>query len=245
MIGNVTAFNTRLDNFLTEVVELSQNDGLPKTSHSDGVTAVDIDGNVCAISHSINTATMWGTGLFVRGVPLSDAAAGQLNQVFIFDDSINVYPQDYLPTPTREIAAVSPSMRFAIATIGDSLSQVTLQLYASLMAKADPLNYTTNQGQFLNFPTSSLRVSANVCEACAQRDSVCPLQNQQTNCISQAFLTSLPQWISPYVYAMSGYGRFSHSGPMAVAQSSVVDGNIIVASDSSPGGNGGGFIGAS
>jgi hypothetical protein len=42
MIGNVTAFNTRLDNFLTEVVELSQNDGLPKTSHSDGVTAVDI-----------------------------------------------------------------------------------------------------------------------------------------------------------------------------------------------------------
>lgn len=50
-------------------------------SHSDFVVAVDRDGNVASLCHSINTA-MWGTsGIVVDGVPVPDPAAFQQQAV--------------------------------------------------------------------------------------------------------------------------------------------------------------------
>lgn len=51
----------------------SRNDALRATgSHSDGVVAIDGDGNVAALLHTINT-DLWGsTGLFVDGVSIAD-----------------------------------------------------------------------------------------------------------------------------------------------------------------------------
>ena len=49
--------------------------------HSDGVLAVDAEGNVAAIGHTINT-NMWGsTGIFVGGVSIPDSASYQQERV--------------------------------------------------------------------------------------------------------------------------------------------------------------------
>lgn len=50
---------------------------LPRNAHSDGIVVMDADGNVAALTHSINT-TLWGdTGIFVGGVSIPDSAAFQ------------------------------------------------------------------------------------------------------------------------------------------------------------------------
>lgn len=48
-----------------------------KSEHSDAVVAVDPDGNVAAILHTINTAGWGTTGLFVDGVSIPDSGANQ------------------------------------------------------------------------------------------------------------------------------------------------------------------------
>ena len=49
--------------------------------HSDGVLAMDAEGNVAAIGHTINTA-MWGTtGIFVGGVSIPDSATYQQERI--------------------------------------------------------------------------------------------------------------------------------------------------------------------
>jgi len=53
----------------------------PGPGHSAAVIAVDKDGNVACILHSINT-TLWGTtGIFVDGVSIPDSAAFQQRQI--------------------------------------------------------------------------------------------------------------------------------------------------------------------
>ena len=45
--------------------------------HSDGVLAVDAEGNVAAVGHTINTNTWGTTGMFVRGISIPDSATYQ------------------------------------------------------------------------------------------------------------------------------------------------------------------------
>ena len=47
----------------------------PLGGHSDGVLAVDDDGNVAAVGHTINTNTWGTTGIFVGGVSIPDSAS--------------------------------------------------------------------------------------------------------------------------------------------------------------------------
>ncbi len=47
------------------------------TAHSDGVVAVDRQGNVAAIVHTINTVNWGSTGIFVGGISIPDSAAFQ------------------------------------------------------------------------------------------------------------------------------------------------------------------------
>ena len=49
--------------------------------HSDGVLAVDADGNVAATGHTINTNTWGTTGMFVGGISIPDAATHQQNRM--------------------------------------------------------------------------------------------------------------------------------------------------------------------
>ena len=49
--------------------------------HSDGVLAVDAEGNVAAFGHTINTNTWGTTGLFVGGISIPDSATYQQERV--------------------------------------------------------------------------------------------------------------------------------------------------------------------
>jgi len=49
--------------------------------HSDGVLAVDAEGNVAAIGHTINTNTWGTTGIFVGGISIPDSATYQQERV--------------------------------------------------------------------------------------------------------------------------------------------------------------------
>ena len=49
--------------------------------HSDGVLAVDAEGNVSAVGHTINTNTWGTTGIFVDGVSIPDSAAYQQERI--------------------------------------------------------------------------------------------------------------------------------------------------------------------
>jgi len=261
MSSNVTLFNQRLRNFVQGQQNRQKKRTVHRTSHSDGVSAVDTSGNACAISHSINTATMWGTGLFVDGVPLTDTAFGGLNQAYIFDNPQDMYPEYHLPTPTREVVGVTygadsadktkhragagGSRTFSIATIGDSLAQVTLQLLASFLAGASPANTTVNQGLFLHSEQKSIGCSMNLCDVCNSTNSYfCVAQNQQTNCVTDSFLSQLPIWLQGEIEVKTGLQRWMHSGPMVVTQrTELPNGEMMFEAASTPGGNGNGFVG--
>ena len=68
----------------------SQNPG-----HSDDVVVIDRDGNIAAITHSINTV-LWGkTAIFVDGVSIADAASFQQAAM------AQIPPGSRLPAPTQ------------------------------------------------------------------------------------------------------------------------------------------------
>jgi gamma-glutamyltranspeptidase / glutathione hydrolase len=49
-------------------------------THSDYVLAVDSEGNVAAVCHTINVLA-WGTGIFVNGISIPDSASLQQENV--------------------------------------------------------------------------------------------------------------------------------------------------------------------
>ncbi|MFV3074357.1 gamma-glutamyltransferase [Niveispirillum fermenti] len=63
--------------------------------HSDDVVAIDGEGNIAAITHSINTVNWGKTAIFVDGVSISDAASFQQAAV------ARVKPGERLPAPTE------------------------------------------------------------------------------------------------------------------------------------------------
>jgi len=63
--------------------------------HPDAVIAVDADGNVCALVHSINTATWGSVGIFVDGISIPDSASFQQLQI------AEAGPGERLPDPTN------------------------------------------------------------------------------------------------------------------------------------------------
>ncbi len=54
---------------------------VPAGSHSDGIVAVDAEGNAAALTHSINTTTWGGTGIFVGGVSIPDSGSFQQDRL--------------------------------------------------------------------------------------------------------------------------------------------------------------------
>ena len=94
-----------------------------KASHSDGVVAVDVSGNVAALCHSINTI-LWGElGLFVDGVSIPDAASHQQSSL------ARVGPGARLPDAMNPALALRHGRPvFASACTGEALHEVTLQM---------------------------------------------------------------------------------------------------------------------
>jgi len=90
--------------------------------HSDGVVAVDAEGNVAALVHSINT-TAWGTtGIFVDGVSIPDSASFQQQRVAQVGPGV---PFPNIVNPVIVLADGEPVL--AASCIGAALHRGMLQ----------------------------------------------------------------------------------------------------------------------
>lgn len=55
----------------------------PPFMHSDSVVVVDKEGNICALTHTINTSAWGDTGIFVGGVSVPDSAGFQQSRMLM------------------------------------------------------------------------------------------------------------------------------------------------------------------
>ena len=96
--------------------------------HSDDVVAIDADGNIAAITHSIN-AVLWGkTAIVVDGVTIGDPASFQQAQI------ARLAPGARLPAPTQTgILFRDGAPVLGFASMGSGLHQRTFQGLLNVM----------------------------------------------------------------------------------------------------------------
>jgi len=97
-------------------------------NHSAGVVAVDGQGNMAAVLHSIN-AILWGnTGIFVDGISIPDSAASQQSQI------ARIKPGDRLPDPTNPVIVLKNNKPYlASSSIGSGLHQTTMSNLVNML----------------------------------------------------------------------------------------------------------------
>jgi gamma-glutamyltranspeptidase/glutathione hydrolase len=105
-----------------------------RPSHSDSLVVIDKDGNVCAMTHTIN-CVIWGdTGIVVGGVPLPDAAGFQQAALAAIE------PGERLPNPISPIIAFRDGKPvLAAGQIGSCLVPETLRLMLGLLGQDQDL----------------------------------------------------------------------------------------------------------
>lgn len=90
--------------------------------HSDDVVAVDAEGNMAAITHSINCVNWGKTGIFIDGISIGDPASFQQAQI------ARVKPGARLPAPTETGILFKDGVPvLAFASMGAGLHQRTFQ----------------------------------------------------------------------------------------------------------------------
>ena len=96
--------------------------------HSDDVVAIDGDGNIAAITHSIN-AVMWGkTAIVVDGITIGDPGSFQQQQIAM------VEPGGRLPAPTETGILFRDGEPFlGFASMGSGLHNRTFQALLNVM----------------------------------------------------------------------------------------------------------------
>lgn len=96
--------------------------------HSDDVVAIDRDGNIAAITHSIN-AVLWGkTAIVVDGITIGDPASFQQTQI------ARLEPGSRLPAPTQTgILFRDGRPVLGFASMGSGLHQRTFQGLLNVM----------------------------------------------------------------------------------------------------------------
>ncbi len=96
--------------------------------HSDAVVAVDRDGNVVALTHTINTRLWGGTGILVDGISIPDAACFQQDLIS------RVGPGVRLPDPTNPVL-VTKDGEFVLAgsSVGSGLHLSTLLVLVNIL----------------------------------------------------------------------------------------------------------------
>ncbi len=116
--------------------------GVPEeasTKHSDAVVAIDAEGNVVALVHTINCASWGETGIFVDGVSIGDAAADQQDQI------ARAGPGQRLPDPTEPLIVTKDDKPFAaFSSIGSGLHQRTLSVLMNALGSGMSLEDAVN-----------------------------------------------------------------------------------------------------
>jgi gamma-glutamyltranspeptidase/glutathione hydrolase len=101
-----------------------------KPSHSDSLVVIDKDGNVAAMTHTINCVTWGDTGIVVGGVPLPDAAGFQQSALAA------IQPGDRLPhaiSPVIVLTDGKPAL--AAAQVGSCMLPEALRLMLGLFGQ--------------------------------------------------------------------------------------------------------------
>jgi len=100
----------------------------PGSGHSDDVVAIDVEGNIAAITHSIN-AVIWGkTAIVVDGVTVGDPASFQQAKI------ATVEPGGRLPAPTETgILFKDGAPLLGFASMGSGLHHRTFQGLLNVM----------------------------------------------------------------------------------------------------------------
>ena len=93
-----------------------------KPKHSDDVVVIDKDGNIAAITHTINTVYWGSTGIFVDGISISDAASFQQAKI------AQLEPGSRIPSVTETgILSREGKPVLGFASMGSGLHQRTFQ----------------------------------------------------------------------------------------------------------------------
>jgi len=91
------------------------------SNHSAGVVAVDAQGNVAALLHSINTLFWGATGIFVDGISIPDSATFQQSEI------AKLKPGDRLPETTNPVIVLKNDRPYlASSCTGSALHPTTL-----------------------------------------------------------------------------------------------------------------------
>src|SRR5262245_23603745 len=94
---------------------------IPGSNHSAGVVAVDAQGNVAALLHSINTIAWGATGIFVDGISIPDSATFQQPVI------AKLKPGDRLPDTTNPLIVLKNGNPYlASSCTGSALHTATL-----------------------------------------------------------------------------------------------------------------------
>lgn len=102
--------------------------GKPATNHSAGVLAVDGEGNVALVLHSINTIGWGSTGIFVGGISVPDSACIQQGAV------AKAGRGKPLPGPANPVIVLEDNQPVvASAAIGSALHPVTIQNLSNIL----------------------------------------------------------------------------------------------------------------
>jgi gamma-glutamyltranspeptidase/glutathione hydrolase len=102
--------------------------------HSNSIVVIDREGNIAAITHTIN-AVIWGdTGIVVDGIPIPDSAAFQQARL------ANVKPGERLPHEIIDTIVLSGDKPIlATASIGSSLVPESLRVLTGVLAQKQTL----------------------------------------------------------------------------------------------------------
>jgi gamma-glutamyltranspeptidase / glutathione hydrolase len=116
----------------------------PAGHHSDGVVAIDRDGNIAALVQSINSV-LWGrTAINIDGVSVGDPASFQQAQI------AKVPPGSRLPGPTETgILFRNGRPLLGFTSIGAGLHQRTFQALANMMHFGMTVDEAVNAADFL------------------------------------------------------------------------------------------------
>jgi gamma-glutamyltranspeptidase/glutathione hydrolase len=96
--------------------------------HSDAVVAVDSEGNIAAVCHTINAITWGTTGIFVDGISIPDSASFQQPLLAA------IGPGARVPDPTTPGLAIREGRpALAFSSIGGGLNEKTLQVLTNII----------------------------------------------------------------------------------------------------------------
>ncbi len=102
--------------------------------HSNAIVVIDEQGNIAAITHTINTVIWGDTGIVVGGIPIPDAAAFQQARL------ATLKPGDRLPHEIIDTIVFSGDRPvLATASIGSSLVPETLRVLVGVLAQHQDL----------------------------------------------------------------------------------------------------------